>query len=272
MSGSERGILYVATGDRFVAEARLSALSAKQHMPDLPTLLYTDRPVPAGSPFDEVRRLESPRHFFVDKVAPLAESPFERTLFLDTDTFVCAPVYDLFTLLDRYDLALAHAPLRHDRPFTTPTCFAELNTGVIAYRPNRSVKDLIARWASIYEEEVARSGPVSDQAAFRQAAYESAAKLYILPSEYNLRTVMPAATGRGTVKIIHGRAPDLSRLADRLNRSRAIRVFLPSLRDLDPANFIILTAPGRLLGGIFAIGTRTWRLLETLKRRLFGSR
>src|SRR5882757_8776162 len=103
MGNSERGIIYVATGGRFVAEARQSALSARRHMPDLPILLYTDQPeIGGGAPFDLVRKLEHPRHFFVDKVAPLAASPFEKTLFLDTDTFVCDPVYDLFAVLDRF--------------------------------------------------------------------------------------------------------------------------------------------------------------------------
>lgn len=266
------GFLYVATGDRFIAEAAESAISLRRWMPDAPITLHADHQPPAGAPFDQIITLENPRHFFIDKIKPLLETPFERTVFLDTDTRVCAEVSDLFAVLDRFDIAVSHAPLRHDRPFATPNCFVELNTGVIAYRRCEAVTRLIHRWMEIYEEEVARCGKVSDQAAFRQAAYESDARLYVLPSEYNLRTVMPAATGRNLVRIIHGRAADMSALERRVNASRSIRVLLPTLRELDPDHFVILSPLGAVLGALLAVGTRVFRVLEKIKRRLIGPR
>ncbi len=266
------GFLYVATGDRFIAEAAESAISLRRWMPDSPIILHADRQPPAGAPFDRVIALENPQHFFIDKIKPLLETPFERTVFLDTDTRVCAEVSDLFTVLDRFDIAVSHAPLRHDRPFATPNCFVELNTGVIAYRRCEAVARLIHRWMEIYEEEVARCGKVSDQAAFRQAAYESDARLYVLPSEYNLRTVMPAVTGRNLVRIIHGRASDMSALERRVNASRSIRVLLPTLRELDPDHFVILSPLGAVFGALLAVGTRAFRVLEKIKRRLIGPR
>jgi len=47
-----------------------------------------------------------------DKILPLLDSPFNRTVFLDTDTQVCSEFFELFDLLDRFDLAVAHAPWR----------------------------------------------------------------------------------------------------------------------------------------------------------------
>lgn len=271
LMNADKGIFYVATGRRFIDEARDSAFTARRWMPGTPILLHTDAGEEKISPFDEIRPLVNPRHFFIDKIQPLLETPFGRTIFLDTDTRVCADISDLFSVLDRFDIAVTHAPLRHDRPFPTPNCFAELNTGVIAYRKCEAVDRLIRRWLEIYEQEVIRCGKVSDQAAFRQAAYESDARLYVLPSEYNLRTVMPAATGRGSVRIIHGRAASMENLERRVNGSRSIRVFLPTLTDLDPDHFIILSRLGCLFGTIIGLGTRTFRVLEKWKRRLFGA-
>jgi len=272
-----RGIVYIATGRRHLGEMLISARSVRRHMPDLPIVLFTDqKDLPAGV-FDEVRPIANPRHSFIDKIAPLRETPFERTLFLDTDTLVCAPVYDLFELLDRFDLALSRAPLRHDRPFVTPDCFTELNTGVMVYRTTAAVDALFESWLRLYEKEVAETGKMdSDQPAFRAAIHQSDVRFYILPQEYNLRTVMPAAVGRYTVRIIHGRAPDMEELERWVNASHCIRLFLPSVLQLTGEHFSILSRPGRIVGGIIhaVIAPIVWleSVLRPIKRRILGQK
>lgn len=240
-------------------------------MPDLPILLCTDQVLEPGGEFDLVRMIASPRHFFRDKIAPLMETPFERTLFLDTDTFVCSPVADAFEILDRYDLALAHAPLRHDRPFSTPNCFAELNTGVIAYRRGEGFNRLVRRWLEIYDAEIGRCGQVSDQAAFRQALWESDARAYVLPPEYNFRTVFPGSVGRGRVRIIHGRHRDMATIERLLNRSRGCRVVLPGDREWTPDRLVVLSGGIRFLAApiqwLVGQGFRFHASLATVRRR-----
>jgi hypothetical protein len=271
---SERGILYVATGARHLGETVASAQSVRRHMPGLPIVLCTDQAnLPPGL-FDEVRRLENPRHSFIDKIAPLCDTPFERTVFLDTDTIVCDPIPDLFEILDRFDLAVAHAPFRHDRPFVTPNCFAEVNTGVMAYRRNDTVRALFRDWLRLYEKEVTETGVMdSDQPAFREALYRSSASLYVLPTEYNLRTVMPAAVGRCKVRIIHGRAPDMAVIERRVNASKSIRLFLPDTLHLTARYFSILSSPGRVVSALIHACAAPFvlaeRILRPIKRRFF---
>ncbi len=55
-----RGILYLAMGERFVAEAAVSAASARRHL-GLPITIFTDSPVAAEATrlFDSV--IELPR-------------------------------------------------------------------------------------------------------------------------------------------------------------------------------------------------------------------
>jgi len=270
----KRGILYVATGARHLEEMLYSARSAKRHLPEVPIVLYTDQ---AGLPqglFAEIRRLGNPRHSFMDKIAPLRETPFERTLFLDTDTIVCRPVEDLFELLDRVELAVAHAPLRHDRPFSTPNCFVELNTGVMAYRKTAAVDALYVDWLRTYEKEVVQTGRMdSDQPAFREAIYRSPVNFYVLTAEYNLRTVMPAAVGRGAVRIIHGRAPNLRVLEQWVNASSGIRLFLPDVLQLTGAHFGILSGPGRWVSRALALLVgplvKAEEVLRPIKRAIF---
>ncbi len=247
----EKGVLYIATGRRHLEEMLVSARSVRRHMPEIPIVVYTDQADLPPGVFDEIRRLDDPRHSFIDKIAPLCETPFERTIFLDTDTFVCSPVFDLFEILDRFDLALAHAPYRHDRPFVTPNCFAELNTGVLAYRRTPELTALFQDWLRLYQKEVAETGRMdSDQPAFREALYRAGVSPYILPAEYNLRTVMPAAVGRCRVRIIHGRGPKMSELERWVNASHGIRLFLPSALQLSSRHFTILSRPGRLVAGV----------------------
>jgi len=269
------GVIYVATGRRHLDEMLVSVSSLRQQMPGLPVVLFTDQAeIPAGV-FDEIRILTNAQHSFVDKIAPLCESPFEKTLFLDTDTFLCGEVGDLFDLLERFDLAVTHAPFRHDRPFSTPTCFAELNTGVMVYRNTSAVRELFQRWLELYKQEVGETGKLdSDQPAFRAAMYQSPqVSLYVLPSEYNLRTVMPAAVGRCKVRILHGRAPDMAAVADRVNASRKIRVILPGVPYLIECHLQVLGAGGRLIACVFDCLIRPWiwleRVLRPIKRKLF---
>jgi hypothetical protein len=269
------GVIYVASGRRHLDEMLVSVRSLREQMPGLPVVLCTDQTrIPAGV-FDEIRVLRNPRHSFVDKIAPLCESPFARTLFLDTDTFLCRPVGDLFDLLERFDLAVTHAPFRHDRPFSTPTCFAELNTGVMVYRNTEAVRGMFQLWLELYAQEVAETGKLdSDQPAFRAAVYQSPlVSLYVLPSEYNLRTVMPASVGRGSVRILHGRAPDMAAVAERVNSSRKIRVLLPGVSYLIGCHLQVLGAGGRLIACLFDLLIRPWiwleRVLRPIKRKLF---
>lgn len=273
-----RGVIYVATGQRHLDEMLQSVRSLKKHMPALPVVLFTDQKDFADESIDDVREIHNPRHSFMDKIAPLCETPFERTLFLDTDTLVCAPIDDLFDVLDRYDLAVTHAPYRHDRPFSTPVCFAEMNTGVVTYRRSTGVCKMFRLWLDHYEREVAQTGKLdSDQPAFRAAAYESPdVSLYILPSEYNLRTVMPAAVGRGGVRIIHGRARDMHAVGHRVNASRKIRIIVPDVWSLVTSHFVVLGESGRLLGSLLDLVLTPWVRLEAslrpLKRKLFSKR
>src|SRR5215216_6245967 len=101
------GIVYVATGKKYIEEATLSASSVKRWMPGVPITVFTDQSS-AGSCFDTVVPVTSCGDGFKDKVLFMAQSPYDRTLFLDTDTYLCGSVQELFDLLGHFDLAMAH--------------------------------------------------------------------------------------------------------------------------------------------------------------------
>ncbi len=236
-----RGIIYVATGRRFVDEALVSVRSVKKQMPDISIALYTDLPELTSAPpagVDTVFLLENATNSCRDKIRPLVDSPYEKTLFLDTDTYLCEPVYDVFTMLDRFDIALAQAPDRYQYNLPDlPDCFTELNSGVIAFRKNERVLALLQRWETTFYQMLAKDSQSSrDQHSLRDALYRSSVQFFVLPPEYNFRTICPSFAGKHcAVKIIHGRHANIERVAARLNRSQGTRVFL--------------TTPYRLLTG-----------------------
>jgi hypothetical protein len=227
-----RGIIYIATGRKYVDEALSSARSVKAHMPDIQVSLFsdldTDEMDTAGI-VDSVFEIAAVDHSCRDKIRPLLTTPFDKTLFLDTDTFVCEPVYDVFDLLDRFDIALAQAPDRYQYHLPhLPDCFTEFNSGVIAFRKNRRTIDLLASWEETFFRMLdVDEGSYRDQHSLRDAIYRSDARLFVLPPEYNFRTICPNYAGKNCqVKIIHGRHADFHKVSTRLNRSNDARVFL----------------------------------------------
>lgn len=263
----------MATGPRFIAEACASARRVKELMAEVPIALASDVR-PENNLFAHWTPIENPRGTFADKIAPLARTPFEQTLFLDTDTYLCEPVRELFELLERCDIAMAHAPMRVTGNVPAPASFPECNSGVIAYNSNERTRSLFSSWERFYAEQLATTGQPDDQPALRRALWESEARLAILPPEYNFRFAMPSFAGRGKVKILHGRHADMPKLAARLNQSGSPRVFLPRLREASPRHFGILSFPGKMLGTCVAADAfcAKWlgKLGDGLRHRVVG--
>jgi hypothetical protein len=249
---AERGVIYVATGERCNAEVFQSVRSLRVHHPGVPVTLFTDLNV-RDDDFDEVRVINEPRHNWADKIPPLLDSPYTRTIFLDTDTYICGSLDPVFRLLDRFELAVAHDTIRFDvrlSPDIPPT-FPELNTGVVAYRLTDGVRSLFDAWLPDFD----------DQPSFRQLLWAADVTFGVLPPEFNLGISCPNAIGtRGHVTVLHSHADDLDRVARLVNRSQEARAVLPTIGHFDPSSAAILSHRGnqllRVTGRIRAIFRR----------------
>lgn len=209
--GTPRGVVFAATGARHRALAWRAARSVRAHHPGLPVDLFTDEIVEhaADGAFDRVVPLDDP--WRRAKIDAMARTRFERTLFLDADVIVVAPVAELFEVLDRFDIAAVHdqepnsphAANSWRRPF--PAAFPQYNTGVIAYRRSAPMLDLMARWSrAVRAEDHAR-----DQPAFRELLWDSDLRVATLPSAYNFSQFADLALFRGdqiAPRILHDHA------------------------------------------------------------------
>ncbi|MEZ5304510.1 MAG: glycosyltransferase family A protein [Verrucomicrobiales bacterium] len=133
----------------------------------------------------------------------------------------------MFDLLDHYDLACAHAENRPGCELeSVPTCFPEMNTGVILFRKSAEVGALFSRWHENYAKALADSNYWfrADQPPFREARISARrCRIATLTAEYNCRFPYPVYLS-GEVKILHGHGGDFAALVERLNASPDMRI------------------------------------------------
>jgi len=248
--------VYVAIGEKYVREAVQAAAKCKSVMPTCRTILYTNAAV-SEPVIDRVMAAsyvagEDP---FLVKIRGMRAVEEERFVFLDTDTYVLEDVSEIEEVLDAFDLAAAHAPVRlqthiwpEAREFIdgVPACFPEYNTGVIGMRRSAALGAMLASWEEQYQEHLRRPTPprTQDQASFRYALYRSGLRIATLPTEYNCRFPYPASIC-GPVKILHGHgtAAYLEQLGKAINRQRGFRALLQE--KFQGGNVVLRSGPAR---------------------------
>lgn len=270
------GFLYVATGKMFVEEAIDSVTSLKSKCATVPSAIFTDKQnAELAMPyFDKVMVLETPQYNFIDKIEPLIKSPFDKTIFIDTDTFIAEDLTDLFSLLSNYDFLASFAPGRGVEAFSkdVPDYFPEFNTGLIGYSNIDLCHTVLTLWANIYKEQLKlEKKPPHDQPSFRNALFQSNARIFCLPSEYNFRITNPNIVwSNSSIKLIHGRHNHYEQLVQQLNKDKnAIRIFYHDARFIKNGSirFFNLRQSRSLL---FKCGLWLYGLKERLRYRLFN--
>jgi hypothetical protein len=240
------GVLYVAVGEEYVAEARRSARSVRETNPEVAIGLIADEPtlesdaVPTEL-FDDLIVAEHAAGDLRDKAYNLHLSPYERTVYLDTDVLVTRDIADMFGILDEFDVAAAHAPLRKVLSIPDiPDTFPEFNGGVLCFRGTDAVEAFVERWQSIYRRQVQQGRPdceivladcesfedvpngrKHDQPPLREALYQSDLRVATLPPEFNFRG---SGYAQLPVTVLHSRHPRVGALAEALNRHEVPRV------------------------------------------------
>jgi hypothetical protein len=228
LESAREGIVYSAAGEFYVAEALRSARSSLRHNA-VPHVVFADGEAAGGEGLT-ISRFEPSGNPYSDKIANMRRSPFERTLYLDSDTYVVDEIVHVLALLEHYDMAVAFAPAyRGLADPGVPKAFHEFNTGVLAWRASERMAAFMASWQETYtawlrDEPFPGAGKASrsrraDQPAFRRCAWEHGVAVFVLTPEYNFRLGYPA-TVVDRVRVIHGDHPDPEGLAARINERR----------------------------------------------------
>ncbi len=216
----DRGIVYGASGLPWLLETLVSAVSARQHMPELPIDLHIDQETfqkasqltDLNKFFDVVEAHNDFEHWRSPKFKALTSMRFDRILYLDGDTLITDRIDELFDCLDQFDIAAMPAPQRiHikviesglDKVFPpVPACFTEYNGGVMSYKRSDDTRHFFSEWVRLHKLGVNVKNYQMDQAAFRVSLYYSNLRILALWPEYNLRYGVPNIV-KDKVKIVH---------------------------------------------------------------------
>lgn len=192
------GVLYIAFGPSFTKEGIMSYLSLRRYMPDTKVCFMTDLTDLLKEHIANDQNLIvygiKPTHIR-SKVDFVSMTPFNKTLYLDSDTIVVRDLSDIFESLDRFDVALTHDFARKRKKYSDvipeyaniPYCFSEVNGGVFAFVKNDKTEDFLNKWKHyFYKYFNVTNG--WDQVSLRISLWESKVNLFHLPVEFNIRS------------------------------------------------------------------------------------
>lgn len=210
----KKAIIYSAHGEEYVKESIEFANQTRKSITNdtsliLHTAAGTDFNLLNNSPFDIIITQEM-NEVFIDKefgfkiqcmIHSCEALDFDQFLFLDSDARIMkSGALEVFDLLNQFDIAVAHAPVRHvffhrpelsnlyshpknDTHPPVPLCFPEFNTGVILFK--KTCISLFKKWQELYLNDFIKHP--HDQGSFRRAVYFSNLRIATLAPEYNDR-------------------------------------------------------------------------------------
>ncbi len=240
------GYIYIAIGEMFRHEAEQSCRSLKRFT-KYPVVLITDDEQYKPVYFDDILKANDLGRSFEVKITGMMRSPFQRTVFLDTDTFVCASIDSVFEFLDYFDFAMTLDMHGHSTSFwrqyqpdyqiALKNTLHEFNTGVVGFTRNQEVDSFFATWLQTHRE----LGMYADMPTFREAFLRRPVRVGILPHEYNFTGIKSMVVAYTTVRVIHDRLGErwnnlrphmadfdyMDKLARRINKRAGKRLIIP---------------------------------------------
>ena len=245
-----RGLLYIATGEPFVREAVISAKRAKNVMNDYPIAIITDIDLDANvnidkHVFDHIIEINNAEQNSGDQIKYMDKSPFDRTIFLDTDIYIHSDISDLFDVLDQFDIAASLSPTGKNQRVDPdlPDAYPEYNTGVVVFQNNKKIGRFLSKWEETYRRDKTQQN-WPNQPSFRETVFHSDLRIATIPPEYHLLIRQPGYV-KGEVKAAHGRLLEVGHLSgggrknldvpsavEKLNQSEHGRVYTLGLRNI----------------------------------------
>jgi hypothetical protein len=195
---AELGVVYLAFGAPYLAMALTSAVSLRATNPTIPVCMLTNV-VPTPPPKlrwwdpdlgDTWRWIDgSTQDNRLFKTDVIRHSPYQKTLFLDCDTFVVGDLGRMSVFLDYFDVAMffvkSPCAVTPDQEVLAERMrFREVphfNTGVIGFRRNPRTEQFFHTWRARF----VAMGIDRDQPAMTEACFESDVRILPVRESWN---------------------------------------------------------------------------------------
>jgi hypothetical protein len=157
-------------------------------------------------------------------------SPYQKTFFVDTDTYFIGNCRSLFNLLINHDICMSHSVtdislIKLDNELLYG--YTPYNTGVILFKKCQINYNLFKEWYHLFNTKL--DNYVHDQPAFMESLLRYKCKIYILHSVWNARFIrFERFTGK--VMILHGRDRNMHSIQDQINITYKNRIWHPILK------------------------------------------
>tara|TARA_Y100000589_G_scaffold221027_1_gene208641 strand:- start:3884 stop:4792 length:909 start_codon:yes stop_codon:yes gene_type:complete len=190
----EKGYFYAAFGENFYKEC-INSVRLLKRTTNIPIHLITDQKeisIEERSLFHSLSYM--PNLHVRSKVDYISLSPFNKTIYLDTDIIVVKNIDELFNLLDNYDVLATLDTARKRENIAKeieeyrkiPYCFGEVNGGLLCF--NKFAKEnILKNWPKLFYKYIKETNGW-DQPSLRILLWKYRASLYILPPEFNIRS------------------------------------------------------------------------------------
>lgn len=196
------------------------------------------------------------------KPAYMMESPFQSTLYLDTDTVVARDITDLFGLLEWYDFGVSFVGPQLNgsdglRFHSWPS------SGVMLFLNNNRVDTMFAIWHAEFKRQQRLNKKGNDERALAEALAKSSVR-YTALAEYCNFALFQTIVTYSPPLIYHGRFPEMEKLDSiicanwNVEKDHAPRLWLQNIRGILP-NGVRRSDP---LLGIALLLRRTLNLLR----------
>lgn len=205
-------IFFVCHDEYYFRIARHCAKNAKRHMPDIDTVLLTERSDWTRGRFDRIVLIPKPAPVAAS-FPPLLHLPeeYDSGIYAGAKTTCLAPMYDVFELVEdaKVDIALSFtAGKSHDSQFPSPRIperFPHYRS-VFAFRHHDRMRDFFALWRNEWDEErttykhLRTQASHQEQSSMRKALYRSDLSMVTLRA--NFVSTLSWEVVRGTIQMI----------------------------------------------------------------------
>jgi hypothetical protein len=200
----------------------------------IPTALLQQCREDLGQAFTKIVSLDRIAYNHRPRFESMLRLELDQVIFIDGDTLLLASVYELFDILEHFDIAAAIAPhLFHPKAVAggvydllpkVSMAIPEWNGGLLVAKKSDRFRQFVVAWDLLFQKCIKAGYPL-DQASLRSALATSDLRVATLANIYNFRANLEQAV-RGKVRVLHAHG-DLPAIARTINATSALRHYLP---------------------------------------------